>query len=632
MTRVLSLLCIAAVAGCAAQPPQSETRGRLGSVGYTLTERAHDGAYDVPIDKRFTVDADSSLELRFEVGAANALAAEDPLWIAINAWLEETSGLSQRLVELNRRTVNADDIQALRQLQQEVIDFNKRVVALQAAAKKILEDAGLNDAEVRAVLLGTFDGKRESVIRNVTRWVLQQREELLAAARRKQTGHEQQVVVMAFHKVAGQTRERLHVEHYDTISAGMDLALKRTALGLTERELGELNMQIEQSERAARLIRQLQTDRGALAKLRTQVYSKLKEKLTELQQLVETAGDKIRAQLKSASERVRAAQRNATLDPQVRTQLDILSKQVESLRQDWEAVVKAKDNIERIRKAPASGDISRFLFGNAGVLENLQAIGDAVAALEGWPKRIADIEMQARQVAAALREAEWPDLLPLDFKAEGAKLKAAVEPIKIYIGTLVEQKGADQGLQALAAAGDETVPRRLDELLPARIDLRGYRFEQDDGVTIRVELHESIGTVKTGTPKQLNEYNLDVREQAWYRRVSGIPIFARANSGTADAKKWKPNIGVTAAWYYQERFPNKFGEFMNWLEPGIGIHVASLDQGEDSVEFGLGVNVSFWKGLLTLGVGRNLNVSGDGSYLLLGSDLFRLLGRLEPGK
>lgn len=35
---------------------------------------------------------------------------------------------------------------------------------------------------------------------------------------------------------------------------------------------------------------------------------------------------------------------------------------------------------------------------------------------------------------------------------------------------------------------------------------------------------------------------------------------------------------------------------------------------------------------LTLGVGKNLNADGQGRYFLLGSDLFRLLGKLEPSK
>jgi len=627
-----AFLLVLFLVGCAAQPPQLEVSGRLGPAGYKLTEHAHDRPYDVPFDKGFTVDPDSSLELRFDAGMSKALAADDPRWLAVNAWLDETRGHSAKLLELNRRKVDERNVQALRQLQNEVMDFNTQVATLIARSKKILEDSGLNAKQIKSVHLGTFDNKPGDVISNVTRWIIRQREELLAEARNKQPREGDQVVVMAFHKVAGQTRERLHVEHYDTISSGMDLALKRTALGLTERELGELNMQIEQSERAVRVIRQLQTDRDALKQLRKQIYDKLKEKLTELQRLVETATSTIRAQLESALERAKTVQGGTASGTAIRAQVDSLVKEIDSFKKEWEAVTTIQASIEKIIKAPQDGDLSKFLFGEDGVIGNLEEISKAIGVVSNWSDRIAKIRTQANELATALQAASLQDILSVDFKKESEKILAAVEPARTYIEQLLAHKDIDRRINMLASAGDETVPRKLDDLLPARIDLRGYRFDEGDGVTIRLELHESTETLKTDRPKKLNEYHLNVHEQGWYRRISGIPIFARASSGTEDAKKWKPNVGVTAAWYYRERFPNRLGKLINQLEPGIGIHAASLDQADESVEFGLGVNISFWKGLLTLGAGKNLSTARDNTYFLLGSDLFRLLGSLEPNK
>jgi hypothetical protein len=220
----------------------------------------------------------------------------------------------------------------------------------------------------------------------------------------------------------------------------------------------------------------------------------------------------------------------------------------------------------------------------------------------------------------------------VDFRQESEKIMAAVEPVRAYIAQLLPHKDIDPPVRMLAAAGDETVPRKLDDLLPARIDLRGYKFDEDDGVTIRLELHQSIATLKTDKPNQTNEYHLTVRQRGWHRRIVGLPIFARAINGSDEAKQWKPNVGVAATWYYQERYPHTLGKIINAIEPGIGLHAASLNQAEESVEFGIGVNVSLWKGLLTLGIGKNLSISGNNTYYLLGSDLFRLLGSLEPNK
>src|SRR4030067_1368177 len=107
-----AFLLVLLLVGCAAQPPQLEVSGRLGPAGYKLTDHAHYRPYHVPFDKGFTVDPDSSLELRFDAGMSKALAADDPRWLAVNAWLDETRGHSAKLLELNRRKVDERKVQA----------------------------------------------------------------------------------------------------------------------------------------------------------------------------------------------------------------------------------------------------------------------------------------------------------------------------------------------------------------------------------------------------------------------------------------------------------------------------------------------------------------------------------------
>jgi hypothetical protein len=41
-------------------------------------------------------------------------------------------------------------------------------------------------------------------------------------------------------------------------------------------------------------------------------------------------------------------------------------------------------------------------------------------------------------------------------------------------------------------------------------------------------------------------------------------------------------------------------ELWNWLNPGAGVHLASLDQGDDTVEFGIGVRRINYVGLSDL--------------------------------
>ena len=61
------------------------------------------------------------------------------------------------------------------------------------------------------------------------------------------------------------------------------------------------------------------------------------------------------------------------------------------------------------------------------------------------------------------------------------------------------------------------------------------------------------------------------------------------------------------------------------MDPGAGVHLASLDQGDDTVEFGIGPSLSFWNGLLNVGYGYNLSQSQDREYFFVGLNLLHLL-------
>jgi len=628
----LAFILVLFLAGCTAHPPKPDGVGRLGPVGYTLTELAQDGTQVVPVDKTFTVDPDSALELRFDAGLPATPAPADPRWVDVNAWLEATRGYAERLLELNRLQVDERDPKALNRLLDDMQDLSNLVARQTAEGRKILQRAGLTAKQIDAVEFGDFDKQpTDNIIFNVSRWIVQERAKLLAEAQEKFRREGDQVVVMAFHKVNGQARERLHVEHYDTISSGMDLALRRNALGLTERELAELRMQIEQSERAVHVIRQIQESENALKEVQKLLYEKLKAKFAELQQLLDTAGETIRKELDTALVRAKGAPLGPAAEG-LRTQVEALSSGIQSLKADWEKVTRIKTSIEQARKALQATDLNTFLTGNAGLIQTLTDISDALEAVTDWPNKIENLRQQGRTLAVTLNATNLKDILSEDFKQESEKIQAAVVPIRAFFAQLQPHKNAAPPVAVLAAAGDETVPRKLDDLLPARIDLSGYKFDEHDGLTLRLELHQSTATLKTDKPKETSEYHLIVHQQGWYRRITGLPIFARASTGSDEAKQWKPNIGVTATWYYQERYPNTFGRIINAIDPGIGLHAASLNQAEESVEFGIGVNISLWKGLLTLGIGQNLSVSDNKTYYLLGSDLFRLLGTLEPGK
>ena len=91
----------------------------------------------------------------------------------------------------------------------------------------------------------------------------------------------------------------------------------------------------------------------------------------------------------------------------------------------------------------------------------------------------------------------------------------------------------------------------------------------------------------------------------------------------------RPNVAALMTWHYKERRPYGLGHLWNFLDPGIGIHVASLDQGADTVEFGFGGQVALWGGLAVFGYGYNVSVSSNNEYYFVGIGLTEMLSKMQ---
>jgi len=191
----------------------------------------------------------------------------------------------------------------------------------------------------------------------------------------------------------------------------------------------------------------------------------------------------------------------------------------------------------------------------------------------------------------------------------------------------------------------DNIRRGLLAFLPdARIDARRSGLERGDALAIALEFHHEApagpapaadAAPKTTTPAPKDdelvgvvEYHTQVDDLGWEPHVRSQLIFFRSTSGTSDERDWKANAAGLVEWSY--RFPesdNAWKTFLNVWEPGIGIHVASVDQGDASVEVGTGVNVSLFRGLVSAGWGYNLSESDH--YYFLGGDLFKLFDSIK---
>ena len=68
-----------------------------------------------------------------------------------------------------------------------------------------------------------------------------------------------------------------------------------------------------------------------------------------------------------------------------------------------------------------------------------------------------------------------------------------------------------------------------------------------------------------------------------YPRITGELIFARADTGTAEAKSWQPIVAAVADLHVRWRDPTWLGSVWNTIDPALGLHIASLDQGDESI-------------------------------------------------
>jgi hypothetical protein len=224
------------------------------------------------------------------------------------------------------------------------------------------------------------------------------------------------------------------------------------------------------------------------------------------------------------------------------------------------------------------------------------------------------------------------------------KLEAAVDAQRGRVDALVPGLVAEEGelpralrdyKAALTGVLEDLAPtavelphmvRALSDLPPTQIHLPSNEFQRGDTVQVVVSTvhvqdpHDE--RIPIGAERDLvATWIADVGRIGWHRTDSLIGILARGDTGGAEATNWELSFagGVIWSWYQDDDQP--LGRFYSWLQPGFGIHLAALDQQADDVEFGIGIHIAFWEGLVMLGVGENLTVDHDSTYYLIGGDL-----------
>jgi hypothetical protein len=620
-------------------PPSS-----YGGLTFRLVEdRAHI-QQAIPADKKIQVDLRSTLFILFEPPQASGESDKrSPDWEVAHKLLELVNDLAKRYADLNSESIDLSDSKAVAQFQRRVKDFGDPAVDALIKASKLAANSGLDEAEFVKLLNGDTKKrgyKPDRVYENLALFLKEHIEDLHEEAwrfRQEKDGYE--LTVIALHKQAGGGTSRIHVDEYDNLPGGDPEAprpLERYGIRMTPKELRRFRMEVEASQKTADLIREIKENRDKIRSRFKQLGKQLEIKLEQLLKEFVPENSELanwQAALDSAMIKLKDLKKNSSTPDDVKTASGNLIETLNAVQNDLANAVEVVALIKRVQDQLTNGqttDLFKVISGEDGVLITLNELASNVNKLDearkDYRKHIDTFTKNASIIGGEIAKISVVNEVR-DYLED---LPKTVEFVS-FVDEFMSSK-SDQMVEAADTLADVADPIYYDIKDPptATIDLDQYRnMERKDGIIVKV-MFRAKGTEGLDGIEHIESYYLELEKLDEHTSVSASLIFARASSGTQQAKEWAPNVAAMVNWHKRNRKPlngemKEWDKRWNWLNPGAGVHLASLDQGDDTVEFGVGANLSFWNGLLNLGYGFNLSQPEDREYFFVGLNLLHLL-------
>jgi hypothetical protein len=592
-------------------------------VHYLVTEHAYDGPHELLPGRIGDVDADSDLVVRFKVPDIGPEGPEGPAWERLRLLLERLNDLSRRRELLHATEVDLRDVKKARETADAVRRFIDDLVAF---LQTLGQQRKITDDEMLAILSGGFDGPPNpgKPYENLARWIRRERERLRREADEFLKGRERyHVAVLAFLDSPGQSTKPVHVDGYDHIPSGSLQPIDRYGVRLTPEEAAKLQSAIRSAEVTASLVREF-VSRGPPIKL--ELRALLARELQAFRDLLhappavlaERALAEARKLLQAIAGDEKEGQEIRTAAAELDKQLNLLSTEIPKARESLDALLALASG------GPEAGFRPDAAFSRiAGLSDSIAAIVRAVTSLGEMFKKpgAADRILQALQGKGGEALRAWIVEKADRFKAFQDALDALREMLQMG-----GQVSAAQS--ALEPEDGKTISRDLGDLVDGRVELARAGRASGDRVTLKVRFLEQGPNGAWDRVVREETYRGNVVLVGLHREISASLIFERATSAGGDADRWKPGVAATVSWHYLSRDPESwFSRSLNFLNPGLGLHVASLNQTDQTVELGVGVNVSLFKGLLLAGYGFNLSAAKDREYYFFGLDLLETLNK-----
>jgi hypothetical protein len=654
-TRVIFPLCgglmivlVNGLTGCAtsSKPPRPTPSQTL---PHQVREVDRNGlAFTNQVDRVNPVDAHSKLVISFTKPTEVTLEAghtPGPEWKQLTATFDYLNQLGAEWTEINQRQIAPGDEAGKAKLREDATEMGKRGTQFVIELESKLH---FTPAEARAILRGRSPGIKSpsaNVYLNLAQWTTNNWERLRLAAeadeREVASNRQVHVTLQATRRSVTGEAAPLHVENWDNMTEGVYSPIDRTGLRPTEAEQKRLAAARQASEAVIALIHAAKTN-----------YAEYKASLQKLASKFETEADALRENLETGLEAWEANPYSATTNQlygimatgtpaahvpakAIVTNLVAIHSDLMAIKTTIEAVRQFKGTLQNGAQSPID-----LFWGSQGLINAatnlLDSAKQAKANIAAWPKRLEIIEQETPKLVSALNGAAFEAITNQTrqaLKNLSASYPNEVTNLTVLWSLFTGSAGAGEAAAALAAANDQLISHTLDDLVDGRVNLKYGGLALDDIVTVRLRATNSL-------TRQILEdlnYEHEIGFMGWYGKPVVHLIFARAKSGPVEATQWKPNVAAGVEWHYQYRLTPEEREtavgkrIWNWLNPGAGLHVASLDQGPDSVEIGSGINLSFWDGLVAVGYGYNFAEVDDHQYFFVGLNLLSVFDKTKNG-
>ena len=636
------------IAGCITQacttsPPRSTTpytSKALPGLSINVKEHAHDGTFSLKPEEVEKTDANSTLEVRFDTPKleTHAESRASARWQrTVRILQEQIQELATSRAALNEMHLDHGDVEQERQLQQKARIHDEKVQALFTE----LESRGLNSNQIATILSGRFDGegKPTEPYANLARWL---RKEIETLERDTvtfiQNKDKLRVTVQALHEPVIGNAKYLHIEDYDSLPEGEYKPIDRYGLKLTEPERQRMSIEGEQAALARDGIREL-ISKGETIKPATKKWvTEIKNNLKDLGKLLSAESNGLTLPTDNIIRKLETAANSSTTSPEEKNKAKKAVAQLKVLQQDIasiDSLRKTTENLALFVQNPGAFSIEQ-IFDSGGLIDrvnnlvsNLRSIPDVLKSLKGhFPQTSETIvglsRILAREELHSLTQQptkEFLDTLSKDLPETSGR-------IMFYVDLLRKNFDVTKGVDTLAETDQKTIPHTFDNLTPARIEMARAGLTLGDRITIKVKMANAApeGQGSSSSIETVN-YKNEAVLTGFHRQIGVDLIFARG-FGSDDARKWRPNIAARGEWHYLIRDPQAdWQKLWNWLDLGLGVHAASLNQGPQNIQVGLGGNLSLWSNFVSVGYGHNLITNRQ--YVFIGLNLLSVLNKAQ---